>query len=413
MEKSEHQKAFANEEPLLYHEQGNPGKYTVKSTKPMNNQHDLSCAYSPGVAIPCMAIHKNPADALRYTVKGNMVAVISNGTAVLGLGDIGALASKPVMEGKAVLFSKFAGVEAIDVCVDTKDPEQFIQCVRYLHPSFGGVNLEDISAPACFEIEERLKELMPIPVFHDDQHGTAIVCLAGFINAIFITKREVADVKVVLNGAGAAGIACIKLLHSYGVKKENIVICDTQGVCYKGREKGMNKWKDQFATERDVRTLKEAIVNADVFIGVSAPNLLLAEDVAKMAPNPVIFAMANPIPEIFPDEARKGCPGAIIATGRSDFPNQINNVMCFPFLFRGTLDCGAREINDEMKMAVALALAELAREDVPKEVSRAYEGRQFTFGPDYIMPTPFDPRLLYRIPQAVIKAAMASGAATI
>ena len=282
-----------------------------------------------------------------------------------------------------------------------------------MHPSFGGINLEDISAPACFEIEERLKELMPIPVFHDDQHGTAIVTLAGFINACLITKREVSEVKVVLNGAGAAGIACIKLLHSYGVKKENIVICDTQGVCYQGRPKGMNKWKDEFATSREVRTLKEAIVDADVFIGVSGPNLLVAEDVAKMAKDPIIFAMANPVPEIFPEEARKGCPGAIIATGRSDYPNQINNVMCFPFLFRGTLDCGARVINNEMKMAVALALAELAREEVPKEVIRAYNGRQFTFGPDYITPTPFDPRLLYRIPQAVIKAAMASGAATI
>jgi len=278
-------------------------------------------AYSPGVAVPCMEIHRNPASAMHLTVKGNMVAVISNGTAVLGLGDIGALAAKPVMEGKAVLFSKFAGVESIDICVDTKDPETFINCVRYLAPSFGGINLEDIKAPDCFIVEERLKELMPIPVFHDDQHGTAIVTLAGFINSCIITKREVADCKIVLNGAGAAGIACIKLLHNYGVKKENIVMCDTVGVIYKGREKGMNKWKEEFATEKPCRTLEEALVGADCFIGVSAANLLTAADVAKMAPKPLIFAMANPIPEISVAEARKGHPDAIIATGRSDYPN--------------------------------------------------------------------------------------------
>jgi len=278
-------------------------------------------AYSPGVAVPCMEIHRNPASAMHLTVKGNMVAVISNGTAVLGLGDIGALAAKPVMEGKAVLFSKFAGVESIDICVDTKDPETFINCVRYLAPSFGGINLEDIKAPDCFIVEERLKELMPIPVFHDDQHGTAIVTLAGFINSCIITKREVADCKIVLNGAGAAGIACIKLLHNYGVKKENIIMCDTMGVIYKGREKGMNKWKEEFATERTCRTLEEALVGADCFIGVSAANLLTAADVAKMAPKPLIFAMANPIPEISVAEARKGHPDAIIATGRSDYPN--------------------------------------------------------------------------------------------
>jgi malate dehydrogenase (oxaloacetate-decarboxylating)(NADP+) len=268
-----------------------------------------------------MEIHRNPASAMHLTVKGNMVAVISNGTAVLGLGDIGALAAKPVMEGKAVLFSKFAGVESIDICVDTKDPETFINCVRYLAPSFGGINLEDIKAPDCFIVEERLKELMPIPVFHDDQHGTAIVTLAGFINSCIITKREVADCKIVLNGAGAAGIACIKLLHNYGVKKENIIMCDTMGVIYKGREKGMNKWKEEFATERTCRTLEEALVGADCFIGVSAANLLTAADVAKMAPKPLIFAMANPIPEISVAEARKGHPDAIIATGRSDYPN--------------------------------------------------------------------------------------------
>jgi malate dehydrogenase (oxaloacetate-decarboxylating)(NADP+) len=403
---------FDELEPLLYHEFPTPGKYTVKTIKPMNSQHDLALAYSPGVAQPCLEIAKNPADAVRYTNKGNMVAVISNGTAVLGLGNIGALASKPVMEGKSVLFNKFAGVESVDICVDAADPEAFINCVKYLAPSFGGINLEDIKAPDCFEVEARLKELMPIPVFHDDQHGTAIVCLAGFINACKLTDRTADTAKIVLNGAGAAGIACVKLLHNYGVKKENIVICDTQGVCYKGRAKGMNKWKDEFATERPERTLKEALVGADVFIGVSGPNLLTAEDVAKMAKKPLIFAMANPIPEIYPEEARKGQPDAIIATGRSDYPNQINNVMCFPFLFRGTLDAGARIINEEMKMAVALALAELAREPVPQEVERAYGGKQFVFGPDYIMPTPFDPRLISRIPKAVVQAAMKSGVAT-
>jgi malate dehydrogenase (oxaloacetate-decarboxylating)(NADP+) len=312
---------YEEEEPLLYHQNPYPGKYTIKSTKPMNNQHDLSMAYSPGVAVPCMEIHRNPAAAMDLTVKGNMVAVISNGTAVLGLGDIGALASKPVMEGKAVLFSKFAGVESVDICVDTKDPEAFINCVRYLAPSFGGINLEDIKAPDCFVIEERLKELMPIPVMHDDQHGTAIITLAGFINSCIITKREASACKVVLNGAGAAGIACIKLLHTYGVKKENIIMCDTLGVIYKGREKGMNKWKDEFATESSCRTVQEALIGADVFIGLSSGNLLTADHVKQMAPKPIIFAMANPTPEISPDEARKGSPDAIVATGRSDYPN--------------------------------------------------------------------------------------------
>jgi malate dehydrogenase (oxaloacetate-decarboxylating)(NADP+) len=316
-------------------------------------------AYSPGVAVPCMAIAKNPEDVFKYTGKGNMVAVISNGTAVLGLGNIGALASKPVMEGKAVLFSKFAGVESIDICVDATDPDDFINCVKFLAPSFGGINLEDIKAPDCFRVERELIKLMPIPVFHDDQHGTAIVTLAGFINAMKITGKEVSKAKVVLNGAGAAGIACIKLLHKYGVPKEHIIMCDTNGVIYKGRGKGMNEWKEEFQAGEEWagKTLKDAIVNADVFIGVSAPNVLKAEDVAKMAAKPLIFAMANPVPEIYPEEARKGHPDAIIASGRSDYPNQINNVMCFPFLFRGTLDCGARIINDEMKMAAALALA--------------------------------------------------------
>jgi len=314
-------KAFEQEEPLLYHEFPTPGKFKVASTKPMNNQHDLSMAYSPGVAVPCMEIARDPSLALKYTTKGNMVAVISNGTAVLGLGNIGALASKPVMEGKAVLFSKFSGIESIDICVDAKDPDDFINCVRFLAPSFGGINLEDIKAPDCFYVEERLKELMPIPIFHDDQHGTAIVTLCGFINSCLITKRDASKCKVVLNGAGSAGIACIKLLHRYGVPKENIVMCDTKGVIYQGRKDGMNKYKDEFATTRPERTLKEAIVGADVFIGVSGGNLLNADDIKVMAAKPIIFAMANPVPEIYPDEARKGCPDAIIATGRSDYPN--------------------------------------------------------------------------------------------
>ena len=306
---------------LEYHEMPKPGKFKIVPTKPMNNFQDLSLAYSPHVAVPCIEISKDPKLAYKYTNKGNMVAVISNGTAILGIGNLGALASKPVMEGKAVLFNKFAGIESVDICVDAKDPDAFINCVRYLAPSFGGINLEDIKAPECFIIEEKLKELMPIPVFHDDQHGTAIICLAGFINACHITGRDISKVKVVVNGAGAAAIATINLLHKYGVLKENIVMCDTHGVIYKGR-KSMNQWKEEFATSReDCRTLGEALVNADCFIGVSVANALKPEDVKKMAPKPIIFAMANPVPEIDPKDARAACPDAIIATGRSDFPN--------------------------------------------------------------------------------------------
>ena len=303
-------------------------------------------AYSPGVAVPCIEIAKNPEAAYKYTNKGNMVAVISNGTAVLGLGNLGALASKPVMEGKAVLFNKFAGVESIDICVDATDPDEFINCVKYLAPSFGGINLEDIKSPDCFYIESKLKEIMPIPVFHDDQHGTAIVCLAGLINAASIAGKDIATLKLVLNGAGAAGIACIRLMTTYGVKKENVIVCDTRGVVYKGRTAGMNPQKEEFAVETDRRTLAEALNGADVFVGVSAAGALKAEYLASMAPNPIIFAMANPLPEINPNEAKAVRPDAIIATGRSDYPNQINNVMCFPFLFRGTLDTRASEINE-------------------------------------------------------------------
>jgi len=371
----------------------------------------LSLAYSPGVAVPCLEIARDPENAYKYTNKGNTVAVISNGTAVLGLGNLGALGGKPVMEGKAVLFNKFAGVESIDLCVDAPDPEVFVNCVKCLGPSFGGINLEDIKGPDCFYVEEKLKEAMDIPVFHDDQHGTAIVCLAGLINAIEITNRKVENVKVVLNGAGAAGIACVKLMTSYGVKMSNIIACDTKGVIFKGRTAGMNKYKEEFANDTEKRTLEEALVGADVFIGVSAAGALKKEFLQSMADAPIIFAMANPEPEIRPELAKEIRPDAIIATGRSDYPNQVNNVMCFPFLFRGTLDTRASTINDAMKMATAKALAQLAREEVPNEVARAYNGKRFTFGPDYIIPTPFDPRLIYTLPPAVAQAAMDSGVA--
>ncbi len=397
---------------MLYHSTPVPGKYTIKTTKPMNNQKDLSLAYSPGVAVPCIEIAKDPQTAYKYTNKGNTVAVISNGTAVLGLGNLGALASKPVMEGKAVLFNKFAGVESIDICVDAQDPEEFINCVKYLAPSFGGINLEDLKAPDSFYIEKRLKEIMPIPVFHDDQHGTAIVCLAGLINALHISKKDINRIKLVLNGAGSAGIACIRLMTNYGVKKENVIVCDTRGVIFQGRTEGMNEHKEEFASTTEARTLEEALVEADVFVGVSAAGVLKPEMLAKMAANPIIFAMANPEPEINPAAAAAVRPDAMIATGRSDYPNQINNVMCFPFLFRGTLDTRAREINEEMKMAAALALANLAREPVPDEVARAYEGKRMEFGHEYIIPTPFDPRLIYVVSEAVAKAAISSGAAT-
>ena len=398
---------------LMYHEFPIPGKFVIQPTKPMNNQFDLSLAYSPGVATPCMAIKEDPSTVYKYTNKGNMVAVISNGTAVLGLGNIGALAGKPVMEGKSVLFNKFAGVQSVDICIDATTVEEVVNCVKFLGPSFGGINLEDFKAPDCFMIEDQLKELMDIPVFHDDQHGTAIVCLSGLINACHTSKREVKDCKVVLNGAGAAGIAIIKLMARYGVPKENITICDTKGVVYKGRTAGMNQWKEEFAVETEKRTLEEALDGADVFVGVSAAGALKKEWVLKMNAQPLIFAMANPEPEIRPELAKEARPDAIVATGRSDYPNQLNNVMCFPFLFRGALDCRASCINEEMKMAAANALAELTRLPVPAEVEKAYEGlnRTFEFGADYIIPTPFDPRLIELVPAAVAKAAADSGVA--
>ncbi len=398
------------EEALAYHLDPTPGKYEITASKPMTTQRDLSLAYSPGVAVPVEAIADRPETAYDYTVKGNMVAVISNGTAILGMGNLGALASKPVMEGKAVLFKRFADVNAIDIELDTEDPDEIIKAVSLMGPTFGGINLEDIKAPECFIIEQRLKEIMDIPVFHDDQHGTAVICAAGLINALELSGKKIEDCRIVLNGAGAAGIACLELIKAMGAQHDNCIMCDTKGVIWQGRTEGMNQWKSAHAAKTDARTLEEAMVGADVFLGVSAKGAVTPEMVAKMADNPVIFAMANPDPEITPEEAHAVRPDAIVATGRSDYPNQVNNVLGFPYLFRGALDIHARAINDEMKIACAKALAELAREDVPDEVAIAY-GRKLTFGRDYIIPTPFDPRLIHVIPPAVAKAGMDTGVA--
>ncbi|MFN3647406.1 MAG: NADP-dependent malic enzyme [Gemmobacter sp.] len=398
------------EEALAYHLEPRPGKYDVVASTPMATQRDLSLAYSPGVAVPVQAIADNPATAYDYTVKGNMVAVISNGTAILGLGNLGALASKPVMEGKAVLFKRFADVNAIDIELDTEDPDEIVKAVALMGPTFGGINLEDIKAPECFIIESRLKEIMDIPVFHDDQHGTAVICAAGLINALEMTGKRIQDVRIVLNGAGAAGIACLELLKSMGARPDNCIMCDTKGVVYQGRTEGMNQWKSAHAARTDLRTLEEAMKGADVFLGVSAKGAVTQDMVASMADNPVIFAMANPDPEITPEDAHAVRPDAIVATGRSDYPNQVNNVLGFPYLFRGALDIHARAINDAMKIACAEALARLAREDVPDEVAMAY-GRKLSFGRDYIIPTPFDPRLIYVIPPAVARAGMDTGVA--
>ena len=401
---------ITREEALNFHLEPTPGKWEVSATVPMNTQRDLSLAYSPGVAVPCEEIAENPELVYDYTNKGNLVAVISNGTAVLGLGNLGALGSKPVMEGKSVLFKRFADVNSIDIEVDTEDPDEFCKAVKLIGLTFGGINLEDIKAPECFIIEQRLKEEMDIPVFHDDQHGTAVICAAGLINALHISGKKIEDVKIVLNGAGAAGIACIELLKSMGARHENCIVCDTKGVIYQGRTEGMNQWKSGHAVKTDLRTLEQAMVNADVFLGVSVKGAVTQDMVKSMADNPVIFAMANPDPEITPEEAHEVRPDAIVATGRSDYPNQVNNVLGFPYLFRGALDIHARAINDPMKIACAQALAELAREDVPDEVALAY-GRKLTFGRDYIIPTPFDPRLIHRIPPAVAQAGMDTGAA--
>jgi malate dehydrogenase (oxaloacetate-decarboxylating)(NADP+) len=401
---------FTPDEALAYHLEPRPGKFDIVASKPMTTQRDLSLAYSPGVAVPVEAIARNPETAYDYTTKGNMVAVVSNGTAILGLGNLGALASKPVMEGKAVLFKRFADVNAIDIELATEDADEIIRAVKLMEPTFGGINLEDIKAPECFIIEQALKEQMDIPVFHDDQHGTAVICAAGLINALHLTGKSLADCKIVLNGAGAAGIACLELLKSMGARQDNCIMCDTKGVIWQGRTEGMNQWKSAHAARTEARTLEEAMVGADVFLGVSAKGAVTQAMVESMAADPIIFAMANPDPEITPEEAQEVRPDAIVATGRSDYPNQVNNVLGFPYLFRGALDIHARAINDAMKIACAEALAALAREDVPDEVAMAY-GRKLAFGRDYIIPTPFDPRLIHRIPPAVAKAGMDTGVA--
>jgi malate dehydrogenase (oxaloacetate-decarboxylating)(NADP+) len=399
------------EEALEFHASGRPGKLEVVPTKPMATQRDLSLAYSPGVAVPVKAIAEDPSRAFDYTSRGNMVAVISNGTAILGLGNLGALASKPVMEGKAVLFKRFADVDSIDLEVATEDADEFVNCVRFLGPSFGGINLEDIKAPECFIIEQRLRELLDIPVFHDDQHGTAIISAAGLINALEITGRDMKTTKLVCNGAGAAGIACIELVKAMGFTPENIILCDTKGVVYQGRTEGMNQWKSAHAVKTDARSLADALEGADVFFGLSAKGALTRKMVESMAKNPIIFAMANPDPEITPEEVAEIRTDAIMATGRSDYPNQVNNVLGFPYIFRGALDVRATTINDAMKIAAAQALAALARQDVPDDVAAAYQGNRPKFGPNYIIPVPFDPRLISAIPVAVAKAAMESGVA--
>jgi malate dehydrogenase (oxaloacetate-decarboxylating)(NADP+) len=403
--------SVTDQEALLFHQRGKPGKLEINPTKPMATQRDLSLAYSPGVAVPVRRIAEDADTAYDYTTKGNLVAVISNGTAILGLGDLGALASKPVMEGKAVLFKRFADVDSIDLEVDTKDVNEFIGAVRYLGPSFGGINLEDIKAPDCFIIEQRLRELMDIPVFHDDQHGTAIISAAALINALAITKRDIKKFKLVCNGAGAAAIACIELIKSMGVPPQNVILADSKGVVYKGRSEGMNQWKSAHAVDTKARSLADAMEGADVFFGLSVAGALTPEMVKSMARNPIIFAMANPDPEIAPEDVAKVRSDAIMATGRSDYPNQVNNVLGFPYIFRGALDVRARTINDQMKIAAAEALAALAREDVPDEVAAAYHGSRLQFGPGYLIPVPFDPRLISRIPVAVARAARESGVA--
>ncbi len=401
---------LTREDALAFHMQPTPGKWEVQATVPMTTQRDLSLAYSPGVAVPCEDIAANPELAYDYTNKGNLVAVISNGTAVLGLGNLGALGSKPVMEGKSVLFKRFADVNSIDIELDTEDPDAFCNAVRLMAPTFGGINLEDIKAPECFIIEQRLKEEMDIPVFHDDQHGTAVICAAGLLNALQISGKKIEDVKIVLNGAGAAGIACLELLKAMGAKHNNCIMCDTKGVIYQGRTEGMNQWKSAHAATTDARSLADAMNGCDVFLGVSAKGAVTQAMVESMAENAVIFAMANPDPEITPEEVHAVREDVIVATGRSDYPNQVNNVLGFPYLFRGALDIHARAINDEMKIACARALADLAREDVPDEVAMAY-GKKLKFGRDYIIPTPFDPRLIHRIPTAVARAGMDTGVA--
>ena len=395
-----------NKEALEYHASGKPGKLEINPTTPLNSSQDLSLAYSPGVAVPCLEIEKDNNLAYNYTSKGNLVAVISNGTAVLGLGNIGALASKPVMEGKSVLFKKFADIDGIDLEIDTDDIDKFVQTVSLLEPSFGGINLEDIKAPDCFIIEQKLREKMNIPVFHDDQHGTAIITVAGVINALDLTNRKIESTKFVVNGAGAASIACVELIKGIGAKHENIILVDSKGVIYQGRDYNMNQWKSGHAIKTNLRTLENALIGADVFLGLSIKGAVTKKMVKSMAKNPIIFAMANPTPEIMPDEIKSVRDDAIIATGRSDFPNQVNNVLGFPYIFRGALDVRATTINEEMKIAAAQAIAELARKDVPDEVADAYHGKKLHYGKDYIIPAPFDPRLISFVSSAVAKAAI-------
>ncbi len=402
---------LTDEEALLFHSSGRPGKIEIRATKPLTTARELSLAYSPGVAVPCLEIARDASLAYDYTAKGNLVGVISNGTAVLGLGDLGAIAAKPVMEGKAVLFKRFADVDGIDLEVSTRDVDEFVNCVRYLGASFGGINLEDIKAPECFMIEERLRALLDIPVFHDDQHGTAIIAAAGLINALDLTGRTLGTARMVVNGAGAAAIASADLFVRMGMPREHIVLCDSKGVIYRGRSEGMNQWKSAYAAETGMRTLAQVLKGADVFFGLSVKGAVSQAMVATMAKQPIIFAMANPDPEITPEDVRAARKDAIVATGRSDYANQINNVLGFPYIFRGALDVRASTINDEMKIAAAQALAKLAREDVPDEVSAAYAGQRLRFGPDYIIPTPFDPRLIATVPAAVAEAAMESGVA--
>ena len=404
-------KSSLDKEALDYHKNGRPGKLEISPTTPLNSSHELSLAYSPGVATPCLEIEKNKNTAYDYTSKGNLVAVISNGTAVLGLGNIGALASKPVMEGKSVLFKKFADVDGIDLEVNTENIDKFVETVSLLEPSFGGINLEDIKAPDCFIIEDKLREKMNVPVFHDDQHGTAIITIAGIINALDLTNRKISNTKFVVNGAGAASIACVELLKAVGARNKNVILIDRQGVIFQGRKENMNQWKSGHAVETKFRTLEEALNDADVFLGLSVKGAVTKSMVKSMANNPIIFAMANPVPEIMPDEIKSVRSDAIIATGRSDFPNQVNNVLGFPYIFRGALDVRATKINDAMKIAAANAIAELARQDVPDEVNEAYHGKKLHYGKDYIIPAPFDPRLISKVSSAVAKAAIETNVA--
>ncbi len=408
MSDSEH---VTDQEALLMHASGRPGKIAIAPTKPLTTQRDLALAYSPGVAAPVLRIAEDGGTAYDYTARGNLVGVISNGTAILGLGNLGALASKPVMEGKAVLFKRFADVDAIDLEVDTADVDAFVNCVRYLGPSFGGINLEDIKAPDCFIVEQQLREFLDIPVFHDDQHGTAIIMAAGLINALDLTGRSIRNAKVVINGAGASGIACAELIKAMGVPSDHVIMCDTRGVIYQGREQGMNQWKSAHAADTDARTLEAALAGADVAVGLSVKGAFTREMIEAMSDRPIVFALANPDPEITPEEVQAIRADAIVATGRSDYQNQVNNVLGFPYIFRGALDVRASTIDDGMKIAAAEALARLAREDVPDEVDAAYSGRRLRYGPDYIIPVPFDPRLIEAVPYAVAAAAMESGVA--